>query len=378
MTGQGRGAGSPSAGPAGEVATTSGQPARLTASSHDEDLLARVEQVHAFGGAVDAALPWIVQVGQAAPRPGEGQTALLWELLASTAAADVAVARMLEPHLDALAILHQAAAETQPPDLAAVGADETSSWGVYAAEGPGVRVTAQERDGQWTLEGVKPWCSLAQNLSHALVTAWSGEQRRLFAVSLSDPGVTADTGPWVSRGLPQVVSAPVRFAGARAVPVGPDQWYLRRPGFAWGGIGVAACWWGGAVGLGRALFAAAARREPDQIALMHLGAVDTALVAARTVLAQASAVVDAAGTAASGATGTSPKVLARRARTVVARAVEETIERAGHSLGPGPLALDEDHARRVADLAIYVRQHHAERDEAALGRDLLAAETAPW
>jgi hypothetical protein len=40
----------------------------------------------------------------------------------------------------------------------------------------------------------------------------------------------------------------------------------------------------------------------------------------------------------------------------------------GHALGPGPLAHDETHAARVADLTLYVRQHHAERDLAALGR----------
>lgn len=378
MTTQARGVGSTGAEQAGHSAAQAWQPVRLTASPCvDDHLLAAVEQVESFGGRVDAALPWVVQMGRVAPRPGEGQTPLLWELLASTAAADVAVARMLEPHLDALAILHQAAVETESaPDLEAIGADETSSWGVYAAEGPGMRVTAEQRDGEWTLDGVKPWCSLAQNLSHALVTAWSGDARRLFAVSLTAPGVSADDGPWVSRGLSQVVSAPVRFAGARAVPVGPDQWYLKRAGFAWGGIGVAACWWGAAVGLGRALFAAGGRREPDQIALMHLGAVDTALLAARAVLSEASAVVD--GGSGEGTTDPAPGLLARRARTVVARAVEETIERAGHSLGPGPLALDEDHARRVADLAIYVRQHHAERDEAALGRDLLARAVTPW
>jgi hypothetical protein len=48
--------------------------------------------------------------------------------------------------------------------------------------------------------------------------------------------------------------------------------------------------------------------------------------------------------------------------------VEETIVRTGRALGPGPLVLDAEHARRVADLAIYIRQSHAERDLAALGR----------
>jgi hypothetical protein len=43
----------------------------------------------------------------------------------------------------------------------------------------------------------------------------------------------------------------------------------------------------------------------------------------------------------------------------------------GQAGGPQPLAFDEDHARRVADLGLYIRQHHAARDDAALGRLLL-------
>ena len=58
------------------------------------------------------------------------------------------------------------------------------------------------------------------------------------------------------------------------------------------------------------------------------------------------------------------------------RAAEEVLRRADHGLGPGPLATDEAHARRVADLHLYLRQWHAERDHAALG-GLLARETGP-
>ena len=64
-------------------------------------------------------------------------------------------------------------------------------------------------------------------------------------------------------------------------------------------------------------------------------------------------------------------------RATVARACEETLARAGHALGPAPLALDAAHAKRVADLQLYVRQHHAERDLASLG-ETLAAGPAPW
>jgi len=37
-----------------------------------------------------------------------------------------------------------------------------------------------------------------------------------------------------------------------------------------------------------------------------------------------------------------------------------------------PLAFDEEHARRAADLELYIRQHHAERDLARLGSMLTA------
>jgi hypothetical protein len=328
-------------------------------------------QVAGFRGDVRASLEWSVGVGGWAPKPGHGATTALWELLATVAATDVGVARVLEPHLDALAILDQA---PYPVDLEAVGVDDSSTWGVYAAEGPGARLTAHRDGDSWALDGVKQWCSLAQEVSHALVTAHTGDgMRRLFAVNLSSPGVEAAAGPWVSRGLRQIVSAPVRFDSVVAVPVGADQWYLTRPGFAWGGVGVAACWFGAAVGIARALYCGVLSREPDQIALMQLGAVDTALNAVRAVLAEAAACIDDPLLCPD-----EPAIIAGRARNVTANAVETTLALTGHGLGPAALTVDEDHARRVADLQIYLRQHHAERDDAALGKRLAARGRQPW
>jgi alkylation response protein AidB-like acyl-CoA dehydrogenase len=335
----------------------------------DHDVLDHLAALDPTAGPV-SLLEWALDVGRQAPRPGAGRTRELWELLASVAAVDVGAARVLEPQLDALAILAQV---SDPAVVDRVGAGPDSTWGVFAAEGPGVRLEADETADGWRLTGVKPWCSLGAVLSHALVTAWTPEGRRLFAVNLRGTGIRADAGPWVARGLAQVVSAPVRFDRAPAVPLGEVGWYLSRPGFAWGGIGVAACWWGGAVGLGRAMWSRLGDREPDQIALVHLGAVDTALTTARSVLREAAEVVDAGAQA-----GPGPAVLARRVRNVVAGVVEEVLTRCAHALGPGPLTTDEPFARRVADLALYVRQHHAERDDAALGRDLLTAGELPW
>ena len=320
-----------------------------------------VDRVPEAVGQLPAALDVARQAGGAVPGPGRGRTALLWSLLASVAAVDLTTARVVEPHLDALAILEQAG--TAP--LAADG----TVWGVYAAHAPGVRLDATpDGAGGWRLSGTKPWCSLATVLDAAVVTAHtSPTARRAFAVDLRHPGVSHDgTAGWVSRGLPLVTSVATHYDAVPAAAVGGDDWYLERPGFAWGGMAVAACWYGGAVGLARTLARAATRREPDQVGLAHLGAVDARLHAAREVLVAAARAVDAGA-----ATGSAGALAAARVRAVIASAAEEVLTRLGHALGPGPLTADAAHAARVADLQVYLRQHHAERDEAALGRLLL-------
>ena len=95
---------------------------------------------------------------------------------------------------------------------------------------------------------------------------------------------------------------------------------------------------------------------------MHRGAVDAVLHAARCVLADAAVQVDSGQAAGGDGAG-----LALRVRQVVRRAAEEVLHRTEHALGPAPLALEEEHAARVADLQLYLRQEHAERDQAALG-----------
>jgi alkylation response protein AidB-like acyl-CoA dehydrogenase len=315
-------------------------------------------------GDARSALALALELGDTAPLPGAGRTRELFELLGAVAAADLTAARVVEANLDARAILLEAARPAP-----------AGGWGVFAAEGQGVRLEARESQGGFTLHGTKPWCSVAGLLQGALVTAHTGEStRRLFQVSLDDPGVHVHQEGWAAVGLAGVPSTPVDFDGVVATPVGGDGWYLERPGFAWGGIGVAACWLGGAVGVARRLWSGAASsgREPDQIALMHLGAVDAALFSAKAVLADAADRIDSGR-----AIGVDGALLAARVRAIVAGVVDDVVRRAGHSLGPAPLAQENEHARRVADLELYVRQHHAERDEASLGRRLLRGD-APW
>ncbi|MCU1406694.1 MAG: SAM-dependent methyltransferase, partial [Glaciihabitans sp.] len=257
---------------------------------------------------VDEALQCAFRLGEAGAVPGTGYTRELWETLASLAAHDLGAARTVEPHLDAIAILAQAGATPLPR----VAGRSDCSWGVFAAEGgpdPLVAVptetsthnqTGTETTTGWMLVGSKPWCSLAGRLTAALVSATTADgERRLFAVDLAHHGVTVEDAGWQARGLTEIPSGPVRFDSVPVFPVGDAGWYLQRPGFSWGGIGVAACWYGGAVGLARTLFEsfaapssaassttasssnASSAAPPDRLALMHLGAIDEQLHVSR-------------------------------------------------------------------------------------------------
>ena len=70
------------------------------------------------------------------------------------------------------------------------------------------------------------------------------------------------------------------------------------------------------------------------------------------------------------------RLLAERVRGVVADAANAVLAEADAALGPAPLVADLAHARRVADLHLYLRQHHALRDSARIGREVVAASGA--
>jgi alkylation response protein AidB-like acyl-CoA dehydrogenase len=291
------------------------------------------------------------------PLPGSGRTEERWERLALLAEDDIVAARIAEAHVDAVAILHELGGK--PPDSGQL-------WGVWAAESPEAVVTATDAGGgAFTLSGTKVWCSGAGFCTHALVTARLADRTRgLFAVALVDHAIKALPSTWWNAGMASSDTRPVQFTNAQAVAVGDPGDYLNRPGFWHGAIGVAACWLGGARRVADPLYRCARSESADAYSLAHLGAVDAALAAGEAMLTTAAAQVDAdpfdrANTA---------QLLARRARAIVEHAADEAITRTGRALGPGPLCQDGRHAQRVADLSIYIRQSHAERDLAALGR----------
>lgn len=295
------------------------------------------------------------------PLPGQGQTFTRWRELSALAERDLVLARMVEAHADAVAILAEIEQSTIPPG---------SHWGVWAAEGAAHPLSVQQHGSEVTLHGEKAWCSGATLLSHALVTACRGDALQLCAVDLRQVEVAPGPDLWATAGMKAADTRSVCFDGAQAHPVGPPAAYLERPGFWIGGIGVAACWYGGAVALAAPLRNRVRAGSADPHTCAHLGAVDVLLGTAGDVLRAAASDVDEHPEA-------SHARLARRVRGAIASTATAVSDHVGRALGPAPLATDAAHAQRVADLAVYIRQDHAEKDLAALGQDV-AATDADW
>jgi alkylation response protein AidB-like acyl-CoA dehydrogenase len=296
------------------------------------------------------------------PLPGTGATRDRWAALADLAGEDLSLARLAEGHADAAAILAELGGPRQ---------ETGSRWGVWAANPPGPNVTATRREDSWQLQGTKQYCSGARICTDVLVTAAADDGARLFAVGtdLLEP----NAGSWPATGMAGSDTLDVGFPGVPAVPVGPPDGYTNRPGFSHGGVGVAACWYGGARAVARTLLSAASKRDVGPHALAHLGAVDLGLRTARAALGQAADEIDA-----------DPADLRRRGpvRALRVRALTEAVAsdvltRTGRALGAGPLGHDEAHSRAVADLTVYLRQHHAEVDLARLG-ELVAEGGDTW
>lgn len=298
------------------------------------------------------------------PLPGSGETDKRWRVLAEISRRDLCVGRLAEAHADAVAILAELGGPTPPPG---------SRWGVWAAEPPKPLVHAEQHGDDWLLTGTKPWCSGAHSCTHALLTARVGDERVLFAAVLDPSHTQPVEDTWAAVGMAGSDSGAVRFDAAHAVRVGEPARYLTRPGFWYGAIGVAACWYGGACGVADALLhpMRGGRAEPHGLA--HLGAVDACLQAAGLALADAARAVDADPHDDSG----EARVRSMRVRAIVEAACDDVLTRVGRATGAGPLGSNAEHARRVADLTVYVRQSHAERDLAELGRLLAEGGATP-
>ena len=315
----------------------------------------------ARAGAGEQFLDLVAARGASWPAPGRGGTRERFAGLAEIAARDLSLARLVEGHADADAIC----AEAGRHDVAG------GAMAVWASDGAGSRLEAHRVPGGWRLRGLKRFCSGSGLVDRALVTAHADDGLRLFSVDRRD-GLRREGGEWVTTALADTDTATVRIEA-----VVPDRWaigdpgfYLSRPGFWHGAVGVAACWAGGAEGLAERY--RARHRRDDGHSLAHLGAVHAECWAMRAALREAADEIDADPSDRAG----EAMCRALAARHVVERACLDVMARLDRVGGPRASAFDAEIAQHRADLALYLQQCHGERDLEALGR-ALPAEPSP-
>lgn len=344
----------------------------MTASAHAGlqtgviDALGRMN----FEGAPAEGLAQLVRQGlDDIPLPARGATLQRWQVLCAVAEHDLSLAKLYEGHTDALAVQ----AEVAPRLDRLKGA----TWGMWASEAPGARTHfATVGAGEVRLNGSKAWCSGALQVSHGLLTAWAtgGVRPQLVRVAMRQPGVSVSAAAWQAVGMADSASIEVGFHDATGHLVGDEGAYLQRPGFWQGGAGIAACWHGGALALAGTLRQAltetpAESRSPFRLAA--LGKVDVALRSTGALLREAAQWIDDHPERDASAVALRVRLAAERNATVVLGEV-------GRALGATPFCRDRRFARMAADLPVFVRQSHAERDFAALGGCVAVSEDAPW
>lgn len=298
------------------------------------------------------------------PLPGHGDTLQRWQTLAEVGAHDLSLAKFYESHTDAIAILRELrSAHLQPGGIGAV----------WAAEPPHARVRVSlNENGAAQLNGTKAWCSGAGQIDWALLTAWGDHQQpQLVIVDMHQPQVTAGNQGWQAVGMASTGSVEVGFEQAQAQLVGMPGDYLTRPGFWHGGAGIAACWYGAAAGLAEYLKRYCQQRQNDPHALAHLGAVDAALSSAAAALRECAQWID-------DHPATDAQLPVRRVRAHVEHACEQVLQHVGRAMGATPFCRDARFARLAADLPVFLRQSHAERDLAELGRLVAANDDSGW
>lgn len=269
---------------------------------------------------------------------------------------DVPLSRLTEGHIDALRILSQAD-RTPEPD---------AFYGVWASRSQQTGVRAGWTGGRLHLDGTIRFASGAGVVDRALVPVWVTAEDHLL-VDLPVDRLPIDTGQWATAAMEVSRSHSVMLEDVvvdRDAQVGPPNFYLSRPGFFPGGVGVAACWAGGAARI--ADLTQRRLREPSEMLQRRLGRIRIHLAAAGSALAEAARRLEEV-LAQDPVDHLLVQALSVETRAVVAAAVHGVLSEAERIAGPAGLAFDEELTRAVHDLSLYVLQQNVDSDELFLG-----------
>ena len=293
------------------------------------------------------------------PLPGQGATATRHRRLATIARTDLALARLAEAHVDAIAILAEAGRRPNQ-----------GIYGVWAAETAHLPVYLDHFAEGLFVTGTKMFCTGAGLIDRALITV----DECLVDVNLRDfsDAITIDQSAWKSSAFAETNTAAVTFRAmpvAKSDVVGERNWYLKRPGFWHGACGPAACWAGGAMGL---YDYAILQSRDDCHTVAHLAAIKADVWALWAYLDQAGMEIDNNPSDVDEAL-----VRALTVRHLIEQAASDILLRVGRAYGPRPLAYDSQVSQRYQEVELYIRQSHAERDLEVLGRKIKAAALTP-
>ena len=306
---------------------------------------------------VDRARAALRSVGDL-PTLAGGRTRERLAALRAVGREDLSVARLVEPHLDATAILGEAGRADPGDALHAV-------WASRSSEPPRLR----RRGDAGVLSGTQPFATGAELCDVALVAAvdeHGGDQ--LVAVDLvagrADGTIVADTSTWATPAFAGTSTGTVTFLDhpiGEAAMVGPPGFYLSRPGFWHGALAPAAVWAGGAAGL-----VDVAERLPAATSHERVGRGELRILA-WSMAAQLDAAADESDTAPDDVAGARRRALG--VRHLVERQCVRALDVFGRTYGPRHLAFDAEVVARVAELQLYVRQVHHGGDLEELGAD---------
>ena len=287
----------------------------------------------------------------------------LIEALIAAGRSDIPLARLIEGHIDAVRILDQAG---RLPRAGAL-------YGVWASRSRHSGIAAESTADGLVLNGTLRFASGAGVLERALVPAWLDDDHHL----LLDLGVTeleVDTTGWATAAM-EVSRSHTVVLHDQLVPVtsqvGETDFYLGRPAFFPGGVGVAACWLGAAARIVDLLLCWLRPPLPTSMEL-RLGRIRVALAAGGAAIRCGAEILDqllpvTVPPAEVGGSGDHLQQLSTEVRAVVGSSVETILTEAHRLAGPAGLAGDRDLSRAVHDLQLYVLQQNADGDAGYLG-----------
>lgn len=303
-------------------------------------------------------------------------TSLDWsqliECLITLGSADIPLGRLVEGHVDALRILSQAGAEPRP-----------ECWyGVWASRSAGTGVAAVADGAVLALNGTIRFASGAGIIDRALIPVWLDPDTHLL-VDLALADLPVDRSQWVTAAMRASQTHTVLVQDV-VVPksdvIGEPGFYLGRPEFLPGGIGVAAVWTGGLVRVLEVATAALNGGPPVRPAqLIRLGRARQRLVAALAVVRAAGHRLDELMASKSGE-GSRDRGVSRDAvmpelctecRAVVSECIVTALAEIRYLAGPATLAFDADLGHGLDDLSLYVAQLNGDAEAERLGSGML-------